>query len=72
MEQPRGFVSLGGYRGKVCKLKKALYGKQLPRAWFGEFSKVVLGFGLYCCQTVHLVSTCALMLDTSYLFFWMI
>ena len=40
-----------GYRedmtaNAVCRLKKALYGlKQSPRAWFGRFTKVMVGLG---------------------------
>ncbi|KAJ9542741.1 LOW QUALITY PROTEIN: hypothetical protein OSB04_029247 [Centaurea solstitialis] len=46
MEQPPGFVAQGEC-GKVCKLRKSLYGlKQSPRAWFGRFSSVVTKFGL--------------------------
>ena len=46
MEQPPGFVAQGEY-GKVCRLKKSLYGlKQSPRAWFGRFSEVVSEFGM--------------------------
>ena len=46
MEQPPGFVAQGEY-GKVCRLKKSLYGlKQSPRAWFGKFSEVVIEFGM--------------------------
>nr|KYP52586.1 Retrovirus-related Pol polyprotein from transposon TNT 1-94 [Cajanus cajan] len=41
MDQPPGFVAQGG-SGLVCKLQKSLYGlKQSPRAWFGQFSKVI-------------------------------
>ncbi|KAK2356004.1 hypothetical protein QL285_093367 [Trifolium repens] len=30
----------------VCKLKNVVYGlKQSPRAWFGRFTKVMVGFG---------------------------
>lgn len=46
MEQPPGFVAQGEY-GKVCKLKKSLYGlKQSPRAWFGKFSQAIEKFGM--------------------------
>ncbi|KAK9063841.1 hypothetical protein SSX86_017713 [Deinandra increscens subsp. villosa] len=46
IEQPPGFVAQGE-SGKVCRLKKSLYGlKQSPRAWFGKFNKVVTEFGL--------------------------
>ncbi|XP_057478145.1 retrovirus-related Pol polyprotein from transposon TNT 1-94 isoform X6 [Actinidia eriantha] len=45
MDIPPGFSS-SKTEGKVCRLKKALYGlKQSPRAWFGRFSKAMLGFG---------------------------
>lgn len=54
MEQSPRFVAQDGYKGSVCKLKKALYGlKQSPRAWFGKFSKMVINYGLHCCQTDH-------------------
>lgn len=34
--------------GKVCKLKKSLYGlKQYPKAWFDRFTKSILKFR-YC------------------------
>lgn len=46
MEQPPGFVAQGE-SGKICKLRKSLYGlKQSPRAWFGRFNAVVTEFGL--------------------------
>lgn len=46
MEQPPGFVAQGE-AGKVCRLKKSLYGlKQSPRAWFGRFSNVIIEFGM--------------------------
>lgn len=46
MEQQLGFVAQGEY-GRVCKLRKSLYGlKQSPRAWFGRFNAVVTEFGL--------------------------
>jgi hypothetical protein len=31
--------------GKMCKLKKALYGLKPPRAWFGWFSRAMQRFG---------------------------
>jgi len=55
MEQPPGFVAQGGY-GRVCYLKKSLYGlKQSPRAWFGKFSEVVLEFGMKMSKCDHSV-----------------
>ena len=41
MEAPPGFA--GEFEGgKVCKLKRTLYGlKQSPRAWFGRFTEVM-------------------------------
>ncbi|CAJ2663478.1 unnamed protein product [Trifolium pratense] len=48
-----------GYRediaaNTVCKLKKALYGlKQSPRAWFGRFTKVMVGLGFKQSQGDH-------------------
>ncbi|KAK9080267.1 hypothetical protein SSX86_001943 [Deinandra increscens subsp. villosa] len=36
-----------GESGKVCRLRKSLYGlKKSPRAWFGKFNTVVTEFGL--------------------------
>lgn len=45
MEIPPGFSS-GETEGKVCKLRKSLYGlKQSPRAWFGRFRKEICSLG---------------------------
>jgi len=45
MEIPPGFNSRET-EGKVCKLKKSLYGlKQSPRAWFGRFRNEVCSMG---------------------------
>jgi hypothetical protein len=45
MEIPPGFSSRET-EGKVCKLKKSLYGlKQSPRAWFGRFRNEVCKLG---------------------------
>ncbi|KAJ7961715.1 Retrovirus-related Pol polyprotein from transposon TNT 1-94 [Quillaja saponaria] len=45
MEIPLGF-SCQKTEGKVCKLKKSLYGlKQSPRAWFDRFQKAMISFG---------------------------
>ena len=44
MEQPSGYVAQG--EDRVCRLKKAIYGlKQSPRAWFENFSQVVMTGG---------------------------
>ena len=46
MEQPPGFV-VEEEASKVCRLRRSLYGlKQSPRAWFGRFSSVMVGFGM--------------------------
>lgn len=40
----------------VCKLKKYLYGlKQLPRAWIGIFTKVMIGLGFKQSQGDHIL-----------------
>ena len=45
MELPPG-LKLPASNGKVCKLKKALYGlRQSPRAWFERFSRAMQKFG---------------------------
>jgi len=39
MELPPGIKQSFEHEGRVCKLKRALYGlKQSPRAWFGRFT----------------------------------
>ena len=41
-------------KGKVCKLKKTLYGlKQSPRAWFGRFSQTMKTLGYKQCNGEH-------------------
>ncbi|XP_037491487.1 uncharacterized protein LOC105647932 [Jatropha curcas] len=55
MEQPPGFVAQGE-SGKVCKLRKSLYGlKQSPQAWFGKFGNVVHQFGMQKSTSDHSV-----------------
>jgi hypothetical protein len=53
MEMPPGFVR-PETKGKVCRLKKSLYGlKQSPRAWFDRFRQVVCGMGYGQCNGNH-------------------
>ena len=41
-------------KGKVCKLKRALYGlKQSPRAWFGKFTQAMKELGYKQCNGEH-------------------
>ena len=41
MDLPIGFDD-ARINGKVCKLKKSLYGvKRSPRAWFSRFTKAI-------------------------------
>ena len=41
-------------KGKVCKLRKSLYGlKQSPRAWFERFTRVLRHDGYTQCQANH-------------------
>lgn len=41
-------------KGKICKLKRAIYGlKQSPRAWFSKFAQVLLQFGFKQAQSDH-------------------
>jgi hypothetical protein len=55
MEIPPGFTN-GQTIGKVCRLKKSLYGlKQSPRAWFDRFRRAVCGMGYTQCNGDHTV-----------------
>ena len=55
MEVPPGFSNKQTI-GKVCKLKKSLYGlKQSPRAWFDRFRRAVCDMGYSQCSGDHLV-----------------
>lgn len=43
-------------RGKVCWLKKVLYGlNQSPRAWFESFKAAMINNGYKQCQTYHIL-----------------
>ena len=54
MDPPPGFRAEGEYSGKVCRLRKSLYGlKQSPRAWFNRFSDVILSLGFTRCHSDH-------------------
>lgn len=45
MDFPPGY-GMANFGGRVCRLRKALYGlQQLPRAWFGQFTKAVKKYG---------------------------
>ena len=55
MDQPPRYV-VSNSKHLVCQLRKALYGlKQSPRAWFDQFSVVVLGYGFECSHYDHSV-----------------
>ena len=53
MELPLGFDN-GRKEGKVCKLRKSLYGlKQSPCAWFERFTKTIMMHGYTQAQSNH-------------------
>ena len=53
-DPPPGFQAEGEYCGKVCCLRKSLYGlKQSTRAWFNRFSEAVLSLGFDYCHSDH-------------------
>lgn len=53
MKAPPGFEEMTN-GGKVCKLKKSLYGlKQSPRAWFERFTRAVKEQGYTQAQSDH-------------------
>jgi hypothetical protein len=55
MEISHGFIN-NQTLGKVCKLKKSLYGlKQSPRAWFDRFKLAVCDMGYSQCNGDHIV-----------------
>lgn len=54
MEVPPGFGLQNKEENVVCQSRKALYGlKQSLRAWFGRFTRVMLGLGYKQCQGDH-------------------
>lgn len=53
MKPPPSFQNVGA-KGKVCKLRKALYSlKQSPRAWFKRFRLSMVNNGYTQCQSDH-------------------
>lgn len=53
MSIPPGYDTIHT-QGKVCRLKRAIYGlKQSPRAWFSKFAQVLLQFGFKQAQGDH-------------------
>ena len=53
MDTPPGFEDMFT-KGKVCKLKKSLYGLKLsPQAWFDRYMRVLRRYGYTQCQSGH-------------------
>ena len=53
MDVPPGYAS-DATHGKVCRLKKSLYGlKQSPKAWFGRFTRALKNLGYHQCNGDH-------------------
>ena len=53
MQMPPGYEN-EATQGKVCRLKRSIYGlKQSPRAWFGKFSQVLKSLGYRQCNGDH-------------------
>lgn len=51
-----GFVAQGDTSGLVCWLHWSLYNlKQFPWAWFGQFSMIILEFGMTFSETRHFI-----------------
>jgi hypothetical protein len=54
MDPPPSFRAEGEYAGKVCRLRKSLYGlKQSLRAWFSHSSEVILSMEFVHCHSDH-------------------
>ncbi|CAH9077043.1 unnamed protein product [Cuscuta europaea] len=55
MRQPRGFIH-PQFPNHMCHLRKAIYGlKQTPRAWFHQFSSLLLQHNFSCSKSDNLL-----------------